>query len=29
VKSQASRGLTRLRELLDQPAPTTVLEATR
>ena len=29
VKSQASRGLARLRELLDQPAPTTVLEATR
>jgi RNA polymerase sigma-70 factor (sigma-E family) len=29
VKSQASRGLTRLRELLDQPAATTVLEATR
>ena len=29
VKSQASRGLARLRELLDQPAPTTVMEATR
>jgi RNA polymerase sigma-70 factor (sigma-E family) len=29
VKSQASRGLTRLRELLDQPATTSVLEATR
>jgi RNA polymerase sigma-70 factor (sigma-E family) len=29
VKSQASRGLARLRALLDQPAPTTVLEATR
>ena len=29
VKSQASRGLARLRELLDSPAPTTVLEVTR
>jgi RNA polymerase sigma factor (sigma-70 family) len=29
VKSQASRGLARLRELLDQPATTTVMEAVR